>query len=154
MKEIKKETFIYNDLGFPILLINAPLRKVFGEWMLDLNLNKLQLSALNALIRKASPLKGAEMHFIRAFLEMTTAEFGKLFGVSHAAVVKWEHDLVKINPATELCIRLYVADHLYTKDKEFRKLYQNITVASLLKHKEDKSVPLEIHADEQMLLAC
>jgi hypothetical protein len=49
MKTQKTETFIYNDLGFPILLVDAPLRKVFGEWVIDLDLNKLQKDVLKQL---------------------------------------------------------------------------------------------------------
>ena len=32
MKKRKKKTFIYEGLGFPIKLINVPMKKVFGEW--------------------------------------------------------------------------------------------------------------------------
>lgn len=154
MKEKKTETFIFEGLGFPVILINAPWKKVFGEWALDINFKNLQNVVLQDLIHKPVPLRGKELRFIRKFLEMTTANFGKLFGVTHVAVVKWENDQAKINPATELCIRLHVMDLLITKDKEFRKFYHDMSIETLAKHKKNlKIAPIRIDAAEK-LLAC
>lgn len=33
MDEKKTETFTYLDLGFPIRLIDVPMRKIMGEWV-------------------------------------------------------------------------------------------------------------------------
>ena len=49
MKRKKIETFIYRGLGFPIKLINAPMKKTLGEWVIDLDMNKLQIAVLRAL---------------------------------------------------------------------------------------------------------
>lgn len=51
-------------------------------------MNKLMLVALDALIRKPVPLSADELGFIRSYLQMTSTAFGKIFGVSHAAVLK------------------------------------------------------------------
>jgi len=124
MKDRKKKTFIFEGLGFPIKLINAPMNKVLGEWYIDINMNKLMLVVLEALIHKPIPLTGDELGFIRSYLEMTTTAFGKSFGVSHVAVLKWESGENNVSPALELCIRLYILDHLHAKDAEFRVLYE------------------------------
>lgn len=154
MNEKKIETTIFNGLGFPVLLINAPWKKVFGEWALDINFNKLQERVLQILIHKSVPLTGEELRFIRKFLEMPTSSFGKLFGVSHVAVVKWENNKAQINPATELCIRLHVMDHLYPKDKDFRKFYHEMSIETLAKHKKSLTIrPIEINVEEH-LIAC
>lgn len=144
MKEKKTETFIYEGFGFPIKLIKCPMKKVFGEWVLDINLSKLQIDMLKELIHKPVPLTGLELRFIRKFLEMSTTDFGKLVGVSHPAVLKWEKEQVHINPATEIYIRLHVLQHFRAKDKEFRELYEQISIENLIKHKNDKKVPLSI----------
>lgn len=147
MIEKKTETFTFEGLGFPILLVDAPWKRVFGEWALDINLKKLQEVVLQTLIHKPSPLLGAELRFIRKFLEMSTAAFGQLFGVSHVAVVKWENERANINPATELCIRLYVMDHLALKDKEFRQFYHDMSISQLTKNRSKlRRKPLEINA--------
>jgi hypothetical protein len=79
MKDRKRETFIFRGLGFPIKLINVPMRKMVGEWVIDVDFEKLQLTALLALLEKQAPLSGAELKFIRKYLNMATTEFGKIF---------------------------------------------------------------------------
>lgn len=146
MIEKKTKTFIFEGLGFPVKLINAPWKKIFGEWALDINLNELQNIALQALIHKPSSLTGEELRFLRKFLEMTTVKFGKLFGVSHVAVINWEYNKAKINPATEICIRLYIMDYLSPKDKEFRNFYHEMNIENLRKGKksEQKSIKIDV----------
>lgn len=84
MIERKNETFTYTDLGFPIELIDVPMRKIFEEWILDINLNDFQLEVLKMLIHKPTPLQADELRFIRKYFEMTTTVFGEVLGVSHA----------------------------------------------------------------------
>lgn len=152
-KEKKIETYVYEDFGFPITLINCPMKKVFGEWVLDINLAKLQMKMLKALIYKPIPLTGSELCFIRKSLELTTTDFGKLVGVSHPAVLKWEKDQTPLHPTTEIYIRLHVLKVLQAKDKEFKDLYEQISVENLIKHKNDKQIPLEIHFQDDFPLA-
>lgn len=152
MANKKFETYIFEGFGFPVVLINAPWRKTLGEWVLDINLNKLKDFVLDYLIHKESPLTGEELKFIRKHLEMTVAAFGKLFGVTHVSILKWENNEVKISPTTEFCIRLYVKDQLHTKDKEFRQFYHDLRIENLAKYKKRvRYKPLEI--DTNMLCA-
>lgn len=97
MRDRKVETFVYEDLGFPIILVDAPIRKAFGEWVIDINFNKLRTEVMNFLIHKQTALTGEELRFIRKHLEMTTTEFGKALGVSHVTVLKWESGQNKID---------------------------------------------------------
>src|SRR5271157_2770086 len=104
----KKETFIYEGLGFPIELIDTPMKKVFGEWVIDIDLNMLQKFVFNGLVHKPYPLTGKELKFMRKYLEMSTTEFGKKLGISHATVVKWENGETKISPMQETYIRMFL----------------------------------------------
>jgi DNA-binding transcriptional regulator YiaG len=151
MKKRKKKTFIYEGLGFPIKLINVPMRKVLGEWCIDVNMNKLMLVVLEALIHKPSPLTGDELRFIRSYLEMTTMEFGKTFGVSHVAVLKWENEKNRVSPALEFFIRLYILDYLKAKDKEFRALYKELSLEQLSKDQKRKIYPITVDATTEDL---
>lgn len=145
MEERKIETFIYEDLGFPILLVNAPLRKAFGEWIIDINFNKLRSDALNSLIHKQSNLTGEELRFIRKHFVMTTKEFGKIFGVTHAAVLKWESGENRISPTTDIYVRLYVLRRLHAKNEDFGKLFNEISPEKLSKKvHEDSMEPMKI----------
>ncbi|MFI5344567.1 MAG: helix-turn-helix domain-containing protein [Chlamydiales bacterium] len=143
----KVETFIYEDFGFPILLVNAPLRKSFGEWVIDIDFNKLRRDVLNYLLHKHASLTGAELRFIRKHLEMTTTEFGKVCGVTHVAVLKWESGENRISPTTDLYVRLYVLQRLHAKNEEFGKLFYEISVEQLLsKSDQGSSEPMKIEA--------
>jgi DNA-binding transcriptional regulator YiaG len=148
----KKETLIYEGLGFPIRLINVPLKKVFNEWILDINLNHLQTVALHVLAKKLTRLTAQELHFIRTYLEMSTHSFAKLCGVTHVAVLKWENATVKINPATEVYIRLYLLNYLKVTAKEFKKAFSKIKL-EFLENKQENTL-LEIYADKNDLIAC
>ena len=153
MKDRKTETFVFHGLGFPITLIKAPMRKVFGEWVVDVDMTELQLVVLRALIYKSARLSKDELRFIRKFLGMTTTDFGKVFGVTHVSVLKWEKGQRRLSPSIEVCIRLYILNHLHAKDKEFRSLYNTITLEKLSKAKEEKIEFLEIDAAEDLKIA-
>lgn len=149
-----RKSFIYEGLGFPIRLINVPTRDVFGEIILDINLGKFQRNVLHSLVFKESNLTGAEVRFIRKYFEMTTTVFGKAFGVTHAAVLKWESEQGRIPPTTELCIRLFVLDRLQAKNEEFGKLYHRISLEKLsICHKTGISHPIEYDAKEMRAIA-
>lgn len=152
MKEEKKiENVIYEDLGFPILLINCPMKKSFGEWFLDIDLEKLQRGLLELLIRKPVPLTGDEIRFIRKYFELTTTEFGKLFYVTHSAVLKWEKDDTP-PPTTDVCIRFFVLERLHKKDSEFGKLYREVHFEDS-QNKKISHEPLRIEASEYLATA-
>lgn len=145
MKNTKRETFIYEGLGFPVLLVNASLRKTLGEWVIDIDFNKLRKKALNFLIHKPTSLAADEIRFIRKHFELTTTEFGKALGVTHVAVLKWESGENRILPTIDLCIRIYVLRRLHAKNEEFGKLIYEILPEQLSKL-ETSTEPLRIEA--------
>ena len=153
-KQTKNKSFIYNDLGFPIKLINVPTKIVFGETVLDINLGKFQRNVLHALAYKSQPLTALEIRFIRKYLELTTTAFGQAFGVTHAAVLKWESGQGHIPPTTELCVRLFVLDRLSAKNEEFGKFYHKITIQSLVQQqKNEQNSLLEFDVNQKLAFA-
>ena len=153
MNERKHTTFIYKGLGFPIKLIHVPMKKMFGDWVMDIDMTELQLIVLKALIYKPIQLTKKELKFIRHFLGMTTTGFGKIFGVTHSAVVQWENGKRNLSPSIELCIRLYVLNHLRVKDREFRNLYNRISIEQLSQSVDKRFPPIEIDASEDLKIA-
>ncbi len=144
MKKIASE-FPYDGLGFPVILLNFPLIVVRGIQVPDINYNLLQKNVLLALSRKPIPLIGNEVRFIRQYLQMTYTEFTNKFGITHAIVIHWEkskNTFAKIQPATELCIRLSILDTLKAKDKLFRETIRNF---DYLKHKIEKNKTADVH---------
>lgn len=149
-KDTKRKTMIYNGLGFPIRLINAPMRKVYGKWVFGFSMGIFQEIVLHMLATKSSPLTGLELRFIIDYFELSYRDFAKLLGVSHAAVVKWEKEKSKMNPNTELSLRLYMLDYLKVTDKEFRKCYSELIQNNLSKIETEKTL-LDINLDK---IAC
>lgn len=137
MNEKKIDTFKYEDLGFPIELIDVPMKRVMGEWVLDINLNTFQQEVLKMLLHKPTPLLASELRFIRKYFEMTTTAFGEVFGVSHAAVIKWENGQLPA-PPMDLYIRMYVMDRLKAKNADFGKLFHEVNMATLAQAKKER----------------
>ena len=147
-QERKRKTFIYRGLGIPVKLVNAPMKKAPGEWCIDINMNRLMRLVLEAVIHKPSSLTGNELRYIRKHLQMSMAEFGKIFGVSHVAVLKWEDEQNRISPSLELCIRLYVLNYLQAKDKDFRALFNELSLQQLSNQPKGKIYPIEAHNED------
>lgn len=141
MKNEKKSTFIYRDLGVPVKLINAPMKKIAGEWVINLDMELLQRIVLEAIIHKPPLLSGIEIRYIRKYMHFSIEEFGKTFGVSHAEVSKWENSKNGISPALDVCIRLYIMECLKVKDVEFRQLYRDLNLSKLAKDKKPSYCP-------------
>lgn len=131
--EKKRKSMVYRGLGFPLRLINVPMRKVYGKWVFDFSMGEFQEAVLRMIATKQSLLTAAEIRFIMDYFELSYRDFAKLLGVSHAAVVKWEKGKSKMNPHTEISLRLYILNSLKISDKEFRKWYLELS-----KHRIDE----------------
>jgi hypothetical protein len=93
MKDRKTKTFIFEGLGFPIKLINAPMKKVFGEWYIDINMNKLMFVVFAALAHKPVPLTEDELGFIRSYLGLDFIRSTKKDHRYQPVVFAWEIDM-------------------------------------------------------------
>jgi DNA-binding transcriptional regulator YiaG len=116
-------------------------------------MDELQSVVLRSLVCKQTRLTKDELRFMRKSLFMTTTEFGKILGVSHVAVLRWENGQRRISPAIELFIRLYILNHLDVKDKDFRSLYNLITLEKLSNAKSEKKSAMEIDATDDLKIA-
>ncbi len=148
MKNIK--TLIYEDFGFPITLVDVPIKMVMGQEILDIDMYKLQISVLKHLIFKATPLTGSQLRFIRKFLKLSTTDFAKKLGVTHPTILSWEKEEAHINPTADMCVRIEILKLI--QDEDFRKFITQITAEMLSIHKKEKEEPIEI--DHQQLIAC
>ncbi len=129
-QKIEKE-WTYEGLGFPIVLRNVPMVELRGVWTPDIDLNILQKVVLLALAHHPSDLTGNQIRFIRTWLGLTQSEFGKLFGVTHPAIVKWEkmgNKGCKMNLTTQRDLRLLLLDRLLTRDDDFRRAFKIVHI--------------------------
>lgn len=58
---------------------------------------------------------------------MTTTAFGEVFGVSHAAVIKWESGQLPA-PPMNVYIRMYAMNRLNAKNEDFGKLFHEVSM--------------------------
>ncbi len=128
--------FVYEGLGFPIVLVDIALVKKRGVWTPAIDYNKLQRQVLLAMTHKHIALTGNEIHFIRTYFEMTLEGFGKQFGLTHVAVLTWEKagdKPAKVNPTTELCLRLFILEKLNMNNQVFRDAFREFDIQGIAK---------------------
>lgn len=142
MESKKVKRFIYEGLGFPVILLNLVLVKKRGVWTPSIDYNKFQKQVLLALSHKPAALTGNEVHFIRTYFEMTLDNFGKAFGVTHAGVLNWEKmgdKSAKISPTTEWCMRLLILEKLNMNNQIFRDTFREFNIEGIVKEQKAAS---------------
>jgi len=129
MKKKIQKKYIDKSLGFPVILLNAQMVKVRGQWALKINYNIYQEIVVTSLAYKTTKLIGSEIQFIRKYFNFTIRDFAKQFSIKHSAVVKWEKkkdEATKMMWSTEKDIRLFILDELRKRSSELHKLYKDL----------------------------
>lgn len=142
-KEKKSKAFLYDGLGFPVLLENVVFHLIRGEWLPKIDIEKLAGEAFKRLPSKPAKLTGNEIKFIRTYLNKSRSAFAETFKLSHTAVAKWEKAgdaIAPISPSQEMVLRLYLEDTLKVSDRDFYKAYKIFETSV---HSEEE-VPLKI----------
>lgn len=114
-----EEEYTDHRFGFPVHLLNIPMKEVRGEAVPMLNGKVLRLAVLSALVVKPGPLYGSEVRFIRLWLGLTLSAFGQELGVTHAAVKKWEtqgDEPTGTNRVNDFYIRYLVLERLLQEE--------------------------------------
>lgn len=160
MKRKIEKLYTFEGLGFPVHLINVPMIEVRGEFILDIDFNKLQKAVLLHLSHKKTPLTGNEVQYIRKYFSLNITAFGRLFGYSHSAVLKWENQgdaFAKIAPTAEIYLRLYILNFLHEDALDFKELYNEIQIPELSKYlklsHEYEYIPISINAKKELISA-
>lgn len=146
MQTKTQKKYVDESLGFQVVLLNAPMLKVRGEWALHVNYNEYQRVVLKLLAHKPSRLTGSEVSFIRKYFEMTARSFADRFSVKHTAVLKWEKQYDKATNmtwSTEKDIRLFILDELEKKATALRELYHFLQEVA-----QGPSKPLVVDGDD------
>jgi DNA-binding transcriptional regulator YiaG len=92
---MSRKAIKFNGFGFPIILLNAPVKVEYGEEIPDVNFNHIQNILFHALLLKPSRLSGAEVKFLRHYLELTQEAFSKTLKVERSLISKWESKALK-----------------------------------------------------------
>ena len=117
------EEYIEYGCGFPIRLINVPMIEDEGEWIPDIDYNKLDKLVLLEICKMPYRLTGNQIRFIRLYFEKTLEAFAAMLKVKHSTVMHWEKKRhgTNITWGTELAIRLFVLYRL--EAKQFKQDY-------------------------------
>jgi hypothetical protein len=142
--------FTYHGAGYEVILHHVPMIKIGNEWVLNLNPRIIDRLLVEEIPRQSSRLTGNQVRFIRDFTEMTLKAFADRFGVSHAAVKKWENTgdgPTNMAWSTEKDIRLFVLAHAGADAIDFQACYEALIA-------EPRARPTAVHIDvESMALA-
>jgi DNA-binding transcriptional regulator YiaG len=107
--------FKYHGCGFPVTISNAPLKAFRDDWVLDMDLEAVDKRVAMLLMESEYSLTGAQVKFLRTFLEMNQRDFAEIVDVTHAAVVKWEatkNHQTKMDTNTERFLRIFIMRRL------------------------------------------
>lgn len=141
-----KKNYVYNGLGFPVILAEATLRKIRGEWLLKLDVKKLSDAVFKELPHKPTGITGAEIRFARTHLDMSKRKFAEHLNVSHTAVNKWEsseQNKAHIDPLVEVALRSFLKLQV-NEDKDFPNFYRGIMDEAKNFMREVDAAPLKI----------
>jgi DNA-binding transcriptional regulator YiaG len=123
-----KKNYLYNGLGFPIILKQADFKKIGGKWLLKLDVHKLADKVIKAIPSKPVGMTGAEIRFARTYFELSKRKFAEELNVSHTAVNKWEEadqEKAKIDPHTEIMLRSYIKLRL-NQESDFSNFFRGL----------------------------
>ena len=139
--KIKKETIVFNHLGFPILLVEWPHMEIDNRWEPDVNYEALEHLVFELLPYKPSRLTGAEIKFVRRHLEMTQAQFARwLQDIKDASTValweKFDLNQTNMDSAMEKSLRLQLI--VYINEKNRKKTIHMDTVNELSHYVNEK----------------
>lgn len=133
-----KTNIRYMGFGFPVFLIGVDtVEGGDGSSYLDIPHQKLAKSLFLALLLKPTFLTGAELKFLRKYLDLTQEEFAKLIGAKgHSNIAGWENKGQKptgMVEQAEMIARLKLAVEFSDGAIKFEEFYSNIVKLGLAK---------------------
>lgn len=114
-------SIVYNELGFPILLVNVRMVEIRGEQVPDVNMKTLQELVFRHLVDKPARLTGSEVRFIRKHLRLRQVDLAEVLNMAnHSVVSQWEargNDPTGMDYNTEVLLRLWMATRAGQRDQ-------------------------------------
>jgi len=141
-----QKNYLYNGLGFPIILKQAEFKMIAGKWLLKVDVKKVSDAVIRALPVKPAGLTGAEVRFVRTYFELSKRKFAEELNVSHTAVNKWEaadQERAKIESHIEIMLRSYIKLKL-NEESDFSNFYKGLIDESKKFSDTFEAAPLKI----------
>ncbi len=130
MAKTRIQDYRYDGFGFPLIVENCPMMRVFDEWVPKLDFVALQCAMAIRVALKEFRLTGTEVKFLRLHLEMSLQDVAKRLGVTRRSVSDWEEcdqALTKMEWTAEKEIRLYALNATGTEAKQHQIAYGKLT---------------------------
>ena len=133
-----KTNIRYLGFGFPVLLLGVETVEGDGSYSyLDIPHQKLARNLFMAVLLQPGPLTGAELKFLRKYLDMTQDEFAKLIGAKgHSNIAGWENKGEKptgMVEQTEMIARLKLAVEFSGGAIKFEEIYAKVIKTGITK---------------------
>lgn len=116
-----------SEFGLPVVIKNVPIVEIEGEEVLDIDYAKLGESLFASLLLKPFPLTGAEVRFMRLFMELTLEKLAAALHVTHPTILSWEksgNQFTNMSDGTEAMLRIFAARQ-GSKDNELIAIIAN-----------------------------
>ena len=108
------KNYIFDGLGFPVTLVEVELRAHGDDEYPVINTRKLQDTVFDFLIDQSTLLTGAQIAFIRKYMDMTQEEFARSLDLTgHARISQWEKakgEVAEIRPVYLAALRARMAE--------------------------------------------
>lgn len=127
-KEILQE-YIFTGFGFPVRLKNVTMITDNSYTYADIEDHKLEKKVLLKLAKSDQALTGAQLKYIRQFLEYTIRDFANLLGVTHPTIIKWQEkrqERTGMNYSTEILVKSALLIRLTKNEANFFTEYSKI----------------------------
>ena len=124
--------FIFEGFGFPIVLHNVVVEKYDGEEFPEINYNELRERTVKALIMSSKALTGAQLQFLRKYLNRSLRDLGEDLEVSHAQIKNWEDRSLEFTGMTqnqERKLKNHVLNYLISQEQ--RLLYDKLLIQQI-----------------------
>lgn len=121
-----------------ITFLNVPMRESKHGPVIDMDPFELERMAARAIIEGGTPLRGAEVRFLRKVLGLSLEKFAVRLGLVSGSVFKWEKaETTRLHPINEVAVRTFMAEQL--------KISLPGAFSKLVGQSEEQS-PMEIRA--------
>jgi DNA-binding transcriptional regulator YiaG len=87
---MERKPVVYTALGFPVVIVNPSYCIFEGEEVLDISPKDIMDAVFRMIPEKKGRLTGAEVRFLRSYMKLTQETFGRMIGVDHSSIAKWE----------------------------------------------------------------
>jgi DNA-binding transcriptional regulator YiaG len=97
VKKKMKKNYVFTGLGFPVVIAEVELRTHGDDFYPVINTRRLEDAVFDYLIDHPVPLTGAQIAFIRKYMDMTQQALAKVLDLTnHSRVSQWEKAKEKI----------------------------------------------------------